>query len=104
MRRSIVLILALLLGFTAPVAHADDTVEVTVLATTDVHGHVLNWDYFRNATYQDRSGHQVGMAQAATAINQIRAERGADSVVVVDNGDAIQGTPLTTYYAKQAGL
>ena len=89
MRRSIVLILALLLGFTAPVAHADDTVEVTVLATTDVHGHVLNWDYFRNAPYQDRSGHQVGMAQAATAINQIRAERGADSVVVVDNGDAI---------------
>ena len=104
MRRSIVLILALLLGFTAPVAHADDTVEVTVLATTDVHGHVLNWDYFRNATYQDRSGHQVGMAQAATAINQIRAERGADSVVVVDNGDAIQGTPLTTYYAKQAPI
>ena len=104
MRRSIVLILALLLGFTAPVAHADDTVEVTVLATTDVHGHVLNWDYFRNAPYQDRSGHQVGMAQAATAINQIRAERGADSVVVVDNGDAIQGTPLTTYYAKQAPI
>ena len=104
MRRSIVLILALLLGFTAPVAHADDTVEVTVLATTDVHGHVLNWDYFRNAPNQDRSGHQVGMAQAATAINQIRAERGADSVVVVDNGDAIQGTPLTTYYAKQAPI
>ncbi|MDO5082749.1 MAG: 5'-nucleotidase C-terminal domain-containing protein [Arachnia propionica] len=104
MRRSIVVILALFLGFTTPVAHAEEPIRVTVLATTDVHGHVLNWDYFRNAPFQDRGGHQVGMAQAATAINQIRAERGADSVVVVDNGDAIQGTPLTTYYAKQAPI
>lgn len=25
--------------------------ELTLLATTDVHGHVLNWDYFANAPY-----------------------------------------------------
>ncbi len=105
MRRSIAFVVALVMGLSIPIAHADDpSVKVTVLATTDLHGNVLNWDYFRNQAYQDRAGHQIGIAQAAGAINQIRAERGADSVIVVDNGDVIQGTPLDTYFAKQAPI
>ncbi|MCT1460112.1 5'-nucleotidase C-terminal domain-containing protein [Aestuariimicrobium sp. p3-SID1156] len=76
------------------------TVTLTVLATTDTHGNVFNWDYFRNQPYSDKSGTAYGLARAGSIINQIRAERGAESVIVVDNGDTLQGTPLAYYYAK----
>lgn len=75
--------------------------DITLLATTDVHGNVANWDYFKNAGYTDKAGNAVGLAHAATAIKQVRQERGADRVVVVDNGDTLQGTPLSYHYAKQ---
>lgn len=81
--------------------HGGKQVEITLLATTDTHGNVANWDYFKNSAYSDKYGNKVGLAQAASAIKQVRAERGEDHVVVVDNGDTIQGTPLSYYYAKQ---
>ncbi|GAA1392155.1 bifunctional metallophosphatase/5'-nucleotidase [Luteococcus peritonei] len=80
---------------------SDRDLDITLLATTDVHGNVQNWDYFKNQPYQDKYGNQIGLAQAATAIQSVRDQQGADSVVVVDNGDALQGTPLTYFYAKQ---
>ncbi|WP_309133314.1 5'-nucleotidase C-terminal domain-containing protein [Brevibacterium sp.] len=81
---------------TAPTAAAG---ELTLLATTDVHGHVLNWDYFADKPYP--AGEELGMARASTLIKGVREEKGDDSVVLVDNGDAIQGSPLTYFYAKQ---
>lgn len=77
------------------------SVDITLLATTDVHGNVDNWNYFNNAAHSDKYGNAIGMTRAASAIKQVRAKQGADRVVVVDNGDAIQGTPLTYFYAKQ---
>ncbi|GAA5165562.1 bifunctional metallophosphatase/5'-nucleotidase [Ornithinimicrobium tianjinense] len=74
--------------------------DLTLLATTDMHGRVLNWDYFKDATYTERSGDTVGLAKVASVVDQVRTEVGDDSLLVVDNGDAIQGTPLTYYYAK----
>ncbi|MDU7025458.1 MAG: metallophosphoesterase, partial [Cutibacterium acnes] len=41
------------------------------------------------------------MSRVATIAKQVRAEQGADSVVMLDNGDTIQGTPLTYLSAKQ---
>ncbi|GAA1847899.1 bifunctional metallophosphatase/5'-nucleotidase [Brevibacterium marinum] len=76
-----------------------DTGELTLLATTDVHGHVLNWDYFADAPYPD--GEELGMSRASTLINGVKETKGEDSVLLVDNGDTIQGTPLTYYYAQQ---
>ena len=73
-----------------------DSVELTLMATTDVHGHVRDWDYFRDEPFPAEDA--LGLARAGTAIDQVRAEKGAESVVVVDNGDAIQGTPLTYLY------
>ncbi|TGO04898.1 5'-nucleotidase C-terminal domain-containing protein [Serinibacter arcticus] len=74
----------------------DDAVELTLMATTDLHGHVRDWDYFRNAPFPATDS--LGLARASTAINEVREEKGAESVVVVDNGDTIQGTPLTYLY------
>lgn len=80
--------------------HDASSLELTVLATTDLHGRVLNWDYFRDAPYSERSGDTVGLAKVASVVEDVREEVGDDSLLVVDNGDAIQGTPLSYYYAK----
>lgn len=77
-----------------------DQVRITVLGTTDLHGNVFNWDYFKNAAYTDRTANQIGLAKAATLIKAMRAERGAASCLTLDAGDTIQGTPLAYYFAK----
>ncbi|MCQ9136522.1 bifunctional metallophosphatase/5'-nucleotidase [Streptomyces hilarionis] len=74
--------------------------ELTVLGTTDLHGHVFNWDYFKDAEYKDAAGNAQGLARISTLVNRIRAEKGRQNTLLVDAGDTIQGTPLTYYYAK----
>ncbi|TCC00234.1 bifunctional metallophosphatase/5'-nucleotidase [Micromonospora zingiberis] len=75
--------------------------DLTLLGTSDTHGNVYNWDYYRDTEYDDSRGNDVGVAKLATLINQIRAERRGRATLVLDAGDTIQGTPLATYYAKQ---
>ncbi|PYG01125.1 2',3'-cyclic-nucleotide 2'-phosphodiesterase / 3'-nucleotidase [Georgenia satyanarayanai] len=78
-----------------------DGLELTLLATTDVHGHVYDWDYFRNQPFPEDDS--LGLTRVSTVVDDVREEKGAESVVVVDNGDAIQGTPLTYYYGMGDG-
>ncbi|MET7653219.1 MULTISPECIES: 5'-nucleotidase C-terminal domain-containing protein [unclassified Streptomyces] len=73
---------------------------LTVLGTTDLHGHVFNWDYFKDAEYKDAAGNAQGLARISTLVNQIREEKGRENTLLLDAGDTIQGTPLTYYYAK----
>ncbi|GAA0906789.1 5'-nucleotidase C-terminal domain-containing protein [Virgisporangium aurantiacum] len=80
---------------------ANRTWDLTVLGTSDTHGNVYNWDYYRDAEYDDSAHNDIGVAKVATLVNQIRAERRGKATVVLDAGDTIQGTPLATYYAKQ---
>ncbi|RTE48993.1 5'-nucleotidase C-terminal domain-containing protein [Actinobaculum sp. 352] len=85
-----------------PIAAADEgDSNLTILATTDIHGHVFNWDYFRDAPYPQGSTPELGMARVDTIVDNVRNEKGAQSVLVVDNGDAVQGTPLTYLAAMQ---
>jgi len=74
--------------------------RLTVLGTTDSHGNVLDWDYFKDAVYADSAGNDVGLAKIATLVKAMREERGAENTLVLDAGDIIQGTPLAYYYAK----
>ncbi|MFJ3301675.1 bifunctional metallophosphatase/5'-nucleotidase [Streptomyces sp. NPDC086549] len=74
--------------------------SLTVMGTTDLHGHVFNWDYFKNAEYTDKAGNAQGLARISTLVNQIRTEKGHCNTLLLDAGDTIQGTPLTYYYAK----
>ena len=81
-----------------------DSFDLTVMATTDVHGHAYNWDYFRDRPYPQGKVRKLGMARAATIIENARKSKPEGSVLVVDNGDAIQGTPLTYVAAKRPQL
>lgn len=81
-----------------------DSFDLTVMATTDVHGHAYNWDYFRDQPYPQGRVRKLGMARAATIIENARKSKPEGSVLVVDNGDAIQGTPLTYVAAKRPQL
>ena len=96
-------------GFTArpaaaspgsPGAPGSETFLLTVLGTTDLHGNVYNWDYFKDAEYDDRAHNDVGLAKISTLVTAVRRERGRRSTLLIDAGDTIQGTPLAYYYAK----
>ena len=41
----------------------------TVMGTTDLHGHVFNWDYFKDAEYKDTAGNAQGLARISTLVN-----------------------------------
>lgn len=83
-----------------PGAQPSDTFRLTVLGTTDTHGNILNWDYFKDAEYDDAQHNDVGLAKISTLVNAMRAERGRCATLTLDAGDTIQGTPLSYYYAR----
>ena len=68
-------------------------VDLRILGTTDIHTHLYNYDY-----YKDAESLEFGLAKTATLIKKARAE--ADNTLLFDNGDLIQGNPLGDYKAK----
>ncbi len=79
---------------------APRTWSFSILGTTDLHSHVFNWDYYKNADYSDTKGNTYGIARIATLVEQQRQAKGEDRVLLVDAGDIIQGTSLAYYYAN----
>ncbi|WP_188385497.1 bifunctional metallophosphatase/5'-nucleotidase [Ornithinibacillus halotolerans] len=70
-----------------------NNVTVKVIYTSDVHGHAMPIQYGTNEEAN------LGLAKYATIVKKIRKEN--EHVVVLDNGDLIQGTPLMTHYVKE---
>ena len=68
-------------------------VHITILGTSDVHGNIMNYDYYKVKTYSQ------GFATVSTKVKEVRNEN--ENVVLLDTGDLIQGTPLTYYYGKK---
>ncbi|MCW2859997.1 MAG: 2,3-cyclic-nucleotide 2-phosphodiesterase, partial [Actinoallomurus sp.] len=77
----------------------DRAVTITIMGTSDVHSHAVNWDYYNDAEYTDSAGNVVGLARVSSLVKQIRADRGRERTLLFDAGDTIQGTPLGFYYA-----
>lgn len=83
---------ALTAALSAGTAFAGD---LTVFSTSDVHGSVVGWNYFK-AQPAD-----VGLAKVSTIINEARAQKGKDDAILcIDGGDILQGTPLDTYMVQ----
>jgi len=81
-------------------------VTLTIMGTTDLHGCVFNWDYFKNAEYTDsaKPANDIGLAKVATLVEAVRAQRGRENTLMIDAGDTIQGTPLAYYFARIAPI
>jgi 2',3'-cyclic-nucleotide 2'-phosphodiesterase/3'-nucleotidase len=82
----------LLAVLAAPAAQAQ-SLKLRVIGTTDLHMHLLSWDY-----YQDRAIVEYGFERTATLIEAARAE--VRNSLLVDNGDLIQGSPLGDVVAR----
>lgn len=79
-------------SLTRPAAH------IRILATTDLHGHLLPYDYIKDQPTQGG-----GLAGLARLITEARAQAKAVGVPVVllDNGDTFQGTSLASHLVGQ---
>jgi 2',3'-cyclic-nucleotide 2'-phosphodiesterase / 3'-nucleotidase len=71
--------------------------HLRLLETTDLHVHVLPYDY-----YADRPTDGMGLSLAAATIARLRAE--AANSLLFDNGDFLQGNPLGDWVAFGRGL
>ncbi|WP_416970522.1 bifunctional metallophosphatase/5'-nucleotidase [Streptomyces sp. 4F14] len=80
------------------------TWSFSILGTTDLHSHVFDWDYYKDAAYSDAKGNSVGVARVATLIKEQRKAKGEEKVLLVDAGDIIQGTSLAYYFARVAPI
>lgn len=69
-------------------------VHLRLLETTDLHMHLRPYDY-----YADAPGGPPGLSGLAPMIAAARAE--ARNVLLFDNGDALQGTPMGDYAALE---
>ncbi|MFS0824059.1 bifunctional metallophosphatase/5'-nucleotidase [Bacillus sp. 1P02SD] len=68
------------------------SMTITILETSDVHGNIFPINYGSN----EAAG--LGLAKIATVIKQERSRN--KNTIVIDNGDLIQGTPLTYHYVR----
>jgi 2',3'-cyclic-nucleotide 2'-phosphodiesterase/3'-nucleotidase len=79
--------------FLATLAGARE-LQLRVLATTDLHSQVFDYDYF---TEQKVDKH--GLVRTSALIHQARAE--VKNSILIDNGDFLQGSPLIDYYLSE---
>ncbi|EGQ9834680.1 bifunctional metallophosphatase/5'-nucleotidase [Vibrio cholerae] len=82
---------AIALSFAFPALAANgDIHNLTILGTSDLHGHFMPWDY--SADKLNLSG---SLSQIATKVKTIRQEQ--PNVILVDAGDTIQGNFVETF-------
>lgn len=95
----VLLLFCLSLSFLAsqPTIEIPSAQNLVILATTDLHGNVWGFSY-----EDDKDTTNNGMARIATYVEQVRREE--NNVVLVDNGDTIQGNIMTDdLYNKREG-
>lgn len=90
-----IMILSLILP--TPPIHAEESaaprVQLSILATTDIHANMMDYDY-----YSDKETTDFGLARTAQLIKKHREQN--PNTLLVDNGDLIQGNPLGEYAVK----
>ncbi|KMM58885.1 hypothetical protein ACH95_12925 [Bacillus glycinifermentans] len=87
------MILSLLFPNTQTHAEEHPLVNLSILGTTDIHAHMMNYDY-----YADKETAEFGLSRTAQLIEKYRSRN--PNTLLVDNGDLIQGNPLGEYVFK----
>lgn len=76
---------------------AGDRMKLTILATSDIHGYIYPTDYREAIADQP-----MGLLKASEIIRNER-EKAVGEVVLIENGDFIQGSPLAQYVNEKIG-
>lgn len=69
---------------------ANEPINVTILATSDLHGTFVPWDYASDS--ENLAG---SLSQIATQVKKIRAAQ--PNIILVDAGDTLQGNFVETF-------
>jgi 2',3'-cyclic-nucleotide 2'-phosphodiesterase / 3'-nucleotidase / 5'-nucleotidase len=83
-----------LLGTSAIPASAAETRNIVILGTSDIHGNVDNYDYYTDSVPTGTA--QRGLTKILTYVKGVMAEN--PNTILIDDGDTIQGTPLSYYF------
>ena len=67
------------------------TIQLRVIETSDVHGYFFPYDFV------NRKPLKGSLARVSTYVNRLRKEYGKN-VILIDNGDILQGQPICYYY------
>jgi 2',3'-cyclic-nucleotide 2'-phosphodiesterase/3'-nucleotidase len=83
------IVLSIILILTASCNRSGKT-EISILETTDLHGVILPYDFI------EKKPLDASLANSATYIRRLRSD--GNEIVLLDNGDNLQGQPEVYYY------
>lgn len=89
-----ILIISLLCTYLPASSMAAESRNLVILGTSDIHGNIDNYDYFTDSVPTGSSAR--GLTKVATYVKQVRNSN--RNTILIDNGDTIQGTPLSYYF------
>lgn len=88
--KKLIAVMALLLPFGLTCMAKSKTVTIKIVQTSDVHGSFFPYDYI------NRRPMAGSMARVSSYVKQLREQHG-DNVILLDNGDILQGQPICYY-------
>ena len=87
MRQLILFLIAMILTALPASGKGSKTVKLKVIETSDVHGHFFPWDFMEGRPIKGT------LVRANSYITRQRQAMGNDRLLLIDNGDILQGQP-----------
>ena len=84
--------LTIMLGISSSSMAQQKDITIKIVETSDVHGSFFPYDFI---TRKPKSG---SMARVNTFVEDLRKKEGKENVYLLDNGDILQGQPISYYY------
>ena len=86
------ILLSIMLGLSSSTMAQQKDITIKLIETSDVHGSFFPYDFI---TRKSKSG---SMARVYTLVEELRKKDGKDNIYLMDNGDILQGQPISYYY------
>jgi len=86
------IVLSIMLGLSSSTMAQQKEITIKLVETSDVHGSFFPYDFI---TRKPKSG---SMARVYTLVEELRKKNGKDNIYLMDNGDILQGQPISYYY------